>query len=259
MRADSPGFAGRPKPSSDAGNGVVRKAKWDMGRFSQTVSFFKGSPWKLLLPRFLQMGDKKAVRRSPSAQGPEELLIDWGETDGLSVENTWGVLDDVVMGGVSSSSISVEGAGEWNERCLVFSGTTSRENNGGFCSFRSRLFTPPFNMSSYDGLVFKARCKDGLRYKIQLRDNTGWDSPGWSLGFDTVKGGKEVEARIPFSKLIPNFRSQTLKDAEPLNLETISSIQFTLSAFDFDKAMNPAFKEGDFELRLGALRLYSER
>jgi len=232
---------------------VARHAKWDLWRFSQTVSFFKGSPLKLFLPRFLQRGDKQAVRAAGSMDSDETTLIDWGETDGLPVENTWGALDDVVMGGISSSRVSATGTGP--QRRLMFEGTTSRENNGGFCSFRSRLFSPPFDLSGYTGLAFTANCQDGLRYKLQLRDNTGWDSPGWSFGFNTT-AGKDVEVRVPFADLIAQFRSKTIPDPAPMRLDTISSIQITLSAFEYDKEMNPFFKVGDFQLQVGPLRLY---
>mmetsp|Transcript_14088 Transcript_14088/g.45027 ORF Transcript_14088/g.45027 Transcript_14088/m.45027 type:complete len:177 (+) Transcript_14088:629-1159(+) len=173
----------------------------------------------------------------------------------MPVAENWGQLDDVVMGGVSSSRLSI--LGEAGNKRLVFEGSTSRENNGGFCSFRSRVFSPPFNLSGYDGLAFTAKCRDGLRYKLQLRDNTGWDSVGYAAGFDVPTGG-DVEVKIPFASLVANFRSKSDPGACPIMRESIYSIQFVLSAFEFDKAMNPCFKEGDFRLELGPIRAYRE-
>mmetsp|Transcript_74509 Transcript_74509/g.197909 ORF Transcript_74509/g.197909 Transcript_74509/m.197909 type:complete len:299 (-) Transcript_74509:50-946(-) len=238
--------------------GVSLRAQWDLQRFSKTVSFFRGSPWKLLLPPFLQSKDARARRaraQEAASEASELTLVDWGVSDGLTLQETWGQLDDVVMGGVSASRLSLEGA-EGSQR-LVFEGSTSRENNGGFCSFRSRVFSPPFNLSGYDGLAFKARCRDGLRYKVQLRDNTGWDSLGYSAGFD-VPAGEEAEVKVPFSSLVANFRSQTQRGAPPVDRSSVYSIQFVLSAFEFDKAMNPRFKEGAFRLELGPLRAYRD-
>ena len=48
--------------------------------------------------------------------------------------NSWIVVDDVVMGGVSSSRISISKDGNG-----VFSGHVSLDNNGGFSSIRLNL------------------------------------------------------------------------------------------------------------------------
>lgn len=238
---------------------LQRPASWDGGRFARTVSFFKGSPWKLLLPPFLQSRDATVSPSTPPASlaAGEVVLIDWGLSDGLPLSQAWGPLDDVVMGGVSSSAISASG-GSQEKRRLTFTGRTSRENNGGFCSFRSRLFAPPLNLKAYDGLIFTARCLDGLRYKLQLRDNDGWDSVGWAVPFDTGSGGEEVTVKIPFESLVANFRSSIRSEGPPMKKESIFSLQFVLSAFEFDKRMNPRFKEGDFQLVLGPIRAYRD-
>mmetsp|Transcript_115340 Transcript_115340/g.373043 ORF Transcript_115340/g.373043 Transcript_115340/m.373043 type:complete len:328 (+) Transcript_115340:88-1071(+) len=234
---------------------MPRLASWEPGRFAKTVSFFRGNPWKLLMPPFLQGEDERVSSRQPSTAEAEPVVIDWGRTDSLRVGDAWGALDDVVMGGVSLSALDVVG-GRDGDRRLAFSGRTSRENNGGFCSFRSRVFSPPFDFGGFDGLAFSARCRDGLRYKLQLRDNDGWDSLGWAASFDTAPGAEEVEVRIPFASLVPNFRSKTQTGADPLKKGSIYSMQFVLSAFEFDGGTNPLFKEGDFRLELGPIRAY---
>lgn len=233
--------------------GEVTRHAWEAGRFARTVSFFKGNPLKLFLPGFLQWKDNQVRPQGLKGSENDAIIIDWGDSDGMPVAQAWGPLDDVVMGGVSSSRLAVESSTDG--RKLVYSGRTSRENNGGFCSFRSKLFQPALNLSGYDGLVFRARCPDGLRYKFQMRDNTGWDSPGWAVGFDTV-AGKDVEVRIPFNTLVPNFRTMTMTQAPPLEKSNICSMQLMLSAFEFDKKMNPRFKEGEFRLELGPIRAY---
>lgn len=244
-------FAGLRSQPTERGT-VALRASWDLGRFSRTVSFFKGSPWRLLWP-FGQNSDQEVRRPQTSSvnSAAELTIVDWGEADGMPLAETWGQLDDVVMGGVSKSRLFGRGGG------IVFEGATSRENNGGFCSFRSRLFSPPFDLRGYDGLRFKASCRDGLRYKLQLRDNRGWDSMGYSATFDVPKG-EEVEVSVPFDSLVANFRSRSDPSAPPLRRESIYSIQFVLSAFEFDKEMNPRFKEGDFQLELGPIRAYRD-
>ncbi len=51
----------------------------------------------------------------------------------IGIEN-WSIVNDDVMGGVSTSYLSLS-----NEKNLIFSGYLSLENNGGFASSRLRL------------------------------------------------------------------------------------------------------------------------
>lgn len=77
----------------------------------------------------------------------QSLLIDFGkEKDGQA----WQTINDNVMGGVS------QGAHQFNDDCLVFSGKISFENNGGFSSVRSPYGN--YDLSSYT--------KVKIRYKL---------------------------------------------------------------------------------------------
>lgn len=51
----------------------------------------------------------------------------------MKTENKWRIVNDGVMGGLSSSRVSV------NDDKIIFSGNVSLENNGGFASLRSPL------------------------------------------------------------------------------------------------------------------------
>ena len=66
------------------------------------------------------------------------LIQGWSERD-------WVVVNDTVMGGVSSSSVEAH-----NEEGVVFKGFLSLENNGGFTSARLDLGRPDW--TAYDGL-----------------------------------------------------------------------------------------------------------
>ena len=59
----------------------------------------------------------------------------------------WERIDDVIMGGVSSSKLVVDPAGG----SVRFEGTL-REEGGGFCGQRLKLLTEPLDLSSHDGL-----------------------------------------------------------------------------------------------------------
>jgi len=75
----------------------------------------------------------------------KQLLFDFTKPS-TELKNTWGAVDDVVMGGVSQSNIQLV------EETVLFAGNVSTANSGGFASVRTRNFTPPFNLSGYEGV-----------------------------------------------------------------------------------------------------------
>ena len=97
----------------------------------------------------------------------EKLLFDFTNPS-LDVQETWGALDDVVMGGVSASNFKIVG------NVAVFSGNVSTDNNGGFTSVRSRNFNPPLDLAGYEGIEIRLK-GDGKRYKFIARCEGKWD------------------------------------------------------------------------------------
>lgn len=150
---------------------------------------------------------------------------------------TWQPIDDTVMGGVSAS-----GARLTREGTLVFSGTVSLENNGGFASIRS---------SPLDGARSPARGVtlsiqgDGKRYKVNLRTSDAFDSVQYQAAFDT-RAGKWETIRIPFGEFRPVFRGRAVTDAPPLDPQHIVSVGFLIS----DRQAGP------FRLEIRAIDTY---
>ncbi|MFY0592027.1 CIA30 family protein [Roseivirga sp.] len=75
---------------------------------------------------------------------PEEMVFDFGK--GKSGEN-WAVVNDGVMGGLSN------GKAVLTDDSMVFSGTVSLENNGGFTSLRAPYAR--YDLSVYDQVEIK--------------------------------------------------------------------------------------------------------
>jgi hypothetical protein len=50
----------------------------------------------------------------------------------------------------------------------------STSNSGGFTSVRSKNFTPPLDLSPYQGLTLRLK-GNGLRYKCIIRTDANWD------------------------------------------------------------------------------------
>jgi len=84
----------------------------------------------------------------------------WGWTVSNNA-NDWYVVNDTVMGGVSSSSVDTNDSGQ-----MVFSGRLSLENNGGFTSTRTEAI--PLLKSGLDTLTFQLR-GDGRTYIATIR------------------------------------------------------------------------------------------
>ncbi|MCJ2542336.1 CIA30 family protein [Thermostichus vulcanus] len=185
----------------------------------------------------------------------EQMLFDFRQPN-PDLGEFWGILDDVVMGGVSQSQLL------WGEGELLFTGQVSTANSGGFVSTRTRNLEPPLDLSGFAGLELRLR-GDGQRYKFFLRDQTGWDSPAFSCAFDTrparvsgTESSAEQTVRIPFAEMVPTFRARLLPNAPPLNSSRICSLQLMLSKFEADGSLNPRFRPGSFQLGLRWIGAY---
>jgi Complex I intermediate-associated protein 30 (CIA30) len=215
------------------------KSAWDLGRFLQTLNYFEAVPILSWIQKMF------GAAPSPPPQPQAGVLFDFQSS--TSISQTWGALDDVVMGGVSASTIqqSLEGAN--------FTGNVSTSNSGGFASVRTRNFEPPLDLSKSLGIQVRVK-GDGNRYKFLIRDGESWDSIAYSYSFDTLQG-EWLDVRIPFADLIPVFRAKTVQHASALNAASVRSLQLMLSKFEYDGALNPHFVPGAFSLLVQSIRI----
>ena len=176
----------------------------------------------------------------------DRVLFDFSNPN-VDLKETWGAIDDVVMGGVSQSGI------RFIDNKAIFSGNVSTENNGGFASVRTRNIEPPLDLSDYEGIELKVT-GDGKRYKFIARSEDKWDGVGYSYSFDTIYD-YPTTIQIPFKDLIPVFRAKTVAEAR-LNTEKIYSMQLMLSKFEYDGELNPKFEAGSFKLEVDYIKAY---
>jgi hypothetical protein len=220
-----------------AGDGVGVPGGLDHGAGDRT-------PWANGLAQYW---DQTAVGDRPAAQDDALTVFDFRHPT-ADLAATWGVLDDVVMGGVSESQIRfLNGA-------ALFAGQVSTANSGGFVSVRTRNFERPLDLGGYDGIELRLK-GDGNRYKLILRDESRWDGVGYCASFDTVYN-VWITVRIPFDRCIPVFRARTLRDRLPLNPRSIYALQLMLSKFEYDGDLNPRFQPGSFALEVESIRAY---
>jgi hypothetical protein len=147
----------------------------------------------------------------------------------------WEVVNDDVMGGVSTSQFQVLTNGS-----AVFSGTVRLENNGGFASVRSAPVRA--NLTGLTAFVLRVR-GDGRTYKFGVRTGAGLDTPLYQCSF-TTKPGEWAEPRLAFSDFVPTFRGRVLTDVPPLNPAQVTSVGLLIS----DKQAGP------FRLEIGWIK-----
>ena len=124
------------------------------------------------------------------------LLFDF---NGKSDISNWNIVDDSVMGGISSSDFSVDANGHG-----VFKGSVSLENNGGFCSVR--YFFKPITLNNQK--TFTIRLKgDGKKYQFRVKSNAS-DYYSYVYEFQTTTEWQTIE--IPISEFYASFRGRTL-------------------------------------------------
>jgi monofunctional biosynthetic peptidoglycan transglycosylase len=141
----------------------------------------------------------------------------------------WPSIDDVVMGGVSSSEMAMlDGA-------AVFRGTVSLENNGGFASLRSQ--PAHHDLSGFDGVTLRVR-GDGKRYGFRLRTTAAFDGVSYEVRF-TAPDGEWVELQLRFVDFEPVFRGRRVPGHPPLDPSEIMSFGLIIS----DKQAGPFMLE----------------
>jgi len=216
-----------------AGSLKAERQAWSPFRFVQQSSKFVSFPSipfsRSKMERVILPGE---VLWSPS-QSPNEFQF--------------GPLDDVVMGGVSSSS--------FDDSTGIWSGTVTDANNGGFIGIRSY---PSFqwDMSKCRGLKLKMKCASSsdARIKIGLRDSAEFNGVVWNSSLNV--SNKVQTVNTPFSSLIPNRFANRIKTDNSFNLENVVGVQLVFSKFEYDGALNPRFRVGDFSLQVLEIKSY---
>mmetsp|Transcript_10867 Transcript_10867/g.16712 ORF Transcript_10867/g.16712 Transcript_10867/m.16712 type:complete len:261 (+) Transcript_10867:123-905(+) len=215
-----------------------KRRPWEIGRFALQSSKFVTLPFSRI--------DKKVVR-------PNDVL--W-EYDDRNFE--FGPLDDVVMGGASSSTFD-NVSGRWR-------GTVTDANNGGFIGIRSH---PAFqyDMSACKGVEIKVRGGEGKRFKFVLRDSTDFNGITWSTSctignqlnpllklFGDEKDDTAV-IQIPFDEQIPALFARTVPD-QVFKKNYVTAIQVAYSKFEYDGEINSLFEQGDVDLQILSIRAF---
>lgn len=156
-------------------------------------------------------------------------------------------LDDVVMGGASSSNFD-NNSGMW-------SGTVTQANGGGFVGVRSTPFqggSLSLDMSTCKGIEIQFRRGNGRRFKFVLRDSTEFNGVCWTTSFDANENGKVC---IPFKDQMPTVFAKTVSGTS-FNVNNVVGLQFIYSKFEYDGKLNNKFDIGDVSLQIVEIKTY---
>lgn len=140
-------------------------------------------------------------------------------TDAVS----WQVVNDGVMGGVSTSQIAAAADG------VRFSGTVRTEYNGGFASAR-RAVDPASISTDIHTLALRVR-GDGHRYRLTayVRASGGGVQPySYYAEFDTARDA-DNEHRLPLADFRASFRGRPVVDAPPLRWRDMAGVGLMLT------------------------------
>jgi NADH dehydrogenase [ubiquinone] 1 alpha subcomplex assembly factor 1 len=154
-------------------------------------------------------------------------------------EKRWEIVNDVVMGGVSKSQLSIT-----PDKTALFRGEVSLENFGGFASVRT--YPQDYQLESYKGISIRIK-GDGKRYRLRLRTDDKPDGIAYQALFNT-KSGKWINVNLPFKDFIPVYRGRMVSGASPLEPSRIQRIGFMIA----DKQAGP------FNLEISWIKAYSE-
>jgi NADH dehydrogenase [ubiquinone] 1 alpha subcomplex assembly factor 1 len=162
-------------------------------------------------------------------------VIDFADINQVS---SWQAVNDVVMGGRSSSRLLPTERGT-----AVFTGNVSFENNGGFASVRCNRLAFPLDRASGLSIRFAG---DGKRYKLNLRTDTSLESINWQVRLDGA-ADQWQEQQFGWEAFRPTRHGREVPDAPPLDPTALIGVGLLIA----DR------QEGAFRLELAWIKALS--
>ena len=141
------------------------------------------------------------------------MIFDFNKDSNI---NSWRIVDDVVMGGRSSSSFTLNEDGFG-----LFSGTISLDNNGGFSSVRHEFQSIKVNEDNVIRLKLKG---DGKNYQLRVKNKS---SNYYSYIYPFATSGEWQEIEIKLKDMYPSFRGRKLNQSN-FSHDVIEEIVFLI-------------------------------
>ena len=161
---------------------------------------------------------------------PSKVIFNFNKSSDIK---EWIIVDDVVMGGESSSTFSLNDEGHG-----VFKGSISLKNNGGFSTVRYKF--PKIEVKTYTKVCIRLK-GDAKDYQFRIKPDTSYEY-SYIAPFKTTGEWQDIE--IHLKDMYPSFRGRKL-DKPNFNHDAIEEITFLIG----NK------KEEQFKLELGNIEL----
>ncbi|AFH47758.1 Putative nucleoside-diphosphate sugar epimerase [Ignavibacterium album JCM 16511] len=154
----------------------------------------------------------------------------------MKTENRWRIVNDNVMGGLSSSRVIIE-----NDK-IIFAGNVSLENNGGFASIRSPVKN--YDLSNFNGISIRLKA-DGKNYSISMKETSYFTGYFYTAIFET-KADEWITIKIPFNQFKLYYFGKRINSDTEIPLDRIKEISFLIG----DK------QEGNFKAVVDYIKFY---
>ena len=168
----------------------------------------------------------------------------------------WKSLNDTIMGGSSRANCLSTDQGLLLEGNLV-------EEGGGFVSCRSPIFTKPYDLSNYSGLILDIEGGGRtLKFAITCEKKT-WALSNllkgdirWVASLPTNKDGV-TRIKIPFKDFEPARRAKPVRLPLRFDASCINRFQLLHSKFGQPGKINSGFFSGPIKLLIKSISAYS--
>lgn len=193
---------------------------------------------------------------SSSLRDTERTLVNFSSP--VRNLSQWSRLDDVLMGGSSSSKWKEVSWGDEGGSFCRWSGQLVTQG-GGFCG--SVVRSLPFDSQGFDGISVTLR-GDGNRFKFRLKpDDVGSQRSEFQYQavFDTIPQ-RWMTVHLPFESFVSVRRNDVDYSAPQVNKGIAGgrmiSLGLVFSRFDFNELPNPRCSPGAFQLDVASIGLY---
>jgi len=184
-------------------------------------------------------------------------IFDFAKNDTL---NNFERIDDVIMGGISSSSLRQQPGEAYISWCGI-----CRVDGGGFCGTRTLPFQEPLSVGNADGLYIECRLAsdndtDRRVWKMSTRTEKSRGEELYQSEFKIKPGNEWNRLPLPFSNFNKVRGARLVFGAERIDpSEGLYQIGLTMSKFLMAENMTeiPSFRPGYFELQVKSMGLYS--
>jgi len=221
----------------------------DLSRQSRVIEYF-GRPRSRSTSQVTMQADEAA-----------NVLFDFAGNRSEAAIDAWERIDDVIMGGISSSRLvlSSDGSG------AIFEGRI-RSDGGGFCGQRMRLLSEPLDLSKSSGMFIDCVVLPDVGadpnkrvWKIAIRTKQDRGEVVYQAQFKPPR--KRSTVRVPFEKFRLVRGPRLVPGAPPLTSSQMNeTYQMSIIVTKFMVSENlsalPDFEEGPFALKLFRVGTY---